>query len=278
MPQPALSITHKNSVAFIIAVMNSTSRTCLMLLWTTASPANSLVINHPVQSLDGISIWEEEMQQHCKTHDAWVLLPQTHWTDAGIRTTCFISSCPHFLPIYSDNPSLHVYGTGISPWLNALGAVVVHNHRKKTQKKPNLKQKKNKNQKKPAKQKPHKKQNNKTKSNKQKNPTSLILFEATGYKVTYLNLSVHTAVPSDATESPSILTITMKTHFNSTWMKNKHEKFLCLSPSTRAVLSQDKPAAIRRNNMNFACWKRGDKKNDFSSVSKPRMRLREEDQ
>lgn len=141
MPQPALSITHKNSVAFITAVMNSTSRICLMLLWTTAPPANSLVINHPVQSLDGISIWEEEMGQHCKAHDAWVLLPWTHWTDAGIRTTCFISSRPHFPPIYSDNPLLHVHGTGISPWLNALGAVVVHNHRKKKPKKPQTKTK-----------------------------------------------------------------------------------------------------------------------------------------
>lgn len=108
--------------------------------------------------------------------------------------------------------------------------------------------------------------------------TSLILFEAFEYKVSCLNLCVHTAVPSDTTELSSVLTITMKTHFNSTWMKNKSEKFRYLSPCTMAILSQDTPEAIQRSNMNFACCKRGDKKNDFSSVSKPRMRLREEDQ
>lgn len=51
MPQPALSITHKNSVAFITAVMNSTSRICLMPLWKTAPPADSLVLEHLVQGL-----------------------------------------------------------------------------------------------------------------------------------------------------------------------------------------------------------------------------------
>lgn len=134
MPQPALSITHKNSVAFITAMINSTSRICLMLLWKTAPPADSQVIEHLVQGLDDINIWEEEMGQHCKAHDAWVLLPWTHWRDAEIRTTCFISSCPCSLPLYSDSPLLHVHGTGILPWLNALAAAVVHNHKKKTKK------------------------------------------------------------------------------------------------------------------------------------------------
>lgn len=85
--------------------------------------------------------------------------------------------------------------------------------------------------------------------------STFLLSEEMGCRVSCLFLCAYTVAPYENTEIWNNPTTPTKIDFTTYRTKHKHEKLLHLPPSRAdTVLSQDKPAATWRSNLNFACW------------------------